>query len=332
MMIVENFQHRHAGHCETGVTAGLLTHYGCPISEAMVLGLSSSMTFVHLPMLKVGGFPLTAYRMLPGSVYNGLKAALGLKMARTRYRDESEAMADLDAQLAQGRPVGLQTGVYWLPYFPPDMRFHFNAHNLIVYGKEGDDYLISDPVFEHPQRCAGAALQRARFSKGAFAPKGLMYVPDVFRRELDLETSLRRALRKTCRMMLRTPVPLVGVRAIRGLARRIENLPGKHPDRRWQGLYVGNIVRMQEEIGTGGGGFRFIYAAFLQECAEKLNLPSLAEAAGQMTETGDAWRQFALAGAQFSRQKNDVDCAQLAQRLRQCADLEERCYQFLQTV
>ena len=29
------------------------------------------------------------------------------------------------------------------------------------------------------------------------------------------------------------------------------------------GLYLAQLVRMQEEIGTGGGGFRYIYAAFL---------------------------------------------------------------------
>ena len=35
--------------------------------------------------------------------------------------------------------------------------------------------------------------------------------------------------------------------------------------RKKQGLYLAQLVRMQEEIGTGGGGFRYIYAAFLQE-------------------------------------------------------------------
>lgn len=330
-MIVESFQHRHAGHCETGVTSGLLTHYGLPLSEPMALGLSGSLTFAHLPMLKVGGFALTAYRMLPGSVYKGLKGALGLSMERRRYPDAASAMRDLDAQLALGKPVGLQTSVFWLPYFPPDMRFHFNAHNLIVYGKDGDDYLISDPVFEHPQRCSSAALAKARFTQGAFAPKGLMYFPARFDPGFDLQGAVRRAIRKTWRMMLYTPIPLVGVRAIRRLARRIERLPQTDPDRRWQGLFVGNIVRMQEEIGTGGGGFRFIYAAFLQEAGEKLQQPLLLDAARMMTVTGDAWRRFALAGAQFSRRKNDVDCAQLAQRLRECADEEERVYRLLKT-
>ena len=40
------FTHRHAGHCESGVTAALLSHYGLPLSEPMALGLSSSLTFI----------------------------------------------------------------------------------------------------------------------------------------------------------------------------------------------------------------------------------------------------------------------------------------------
>lgn len=331
-MIVKDFQHAHAGHCETGVTANLLTHFGLPLSEPMALGLSSAMTFVHLPMVKVGGFPLTAYRMLPGSIYKGLKKPIGLSMKSFRYSDATEAEKALDQELAAGRPVGLQTSVFWLPYFPPDMRFHFNAHNLIVFGKQGTDYLISDPVFEHPQRCSAQALRKARFAKGPFAPKGLMYYPDRFDPDFDFRSAVIGALKKTWRMMLHTPVPLVGVRAIRKLSGKIARLPESHPEQRQQGLYVGNIIRMQEEIGTGGGGFRFIYAAFLGEAADKLNCAALGEAAVAMTAAGDAWRQFALAGAQFSRRKNDVDCAQLAQLLDRCAEYETRVYQMLKKI
>ncbi|MGH8541500.1 MAG: BtrH N-terminal domain-containing protein [Stenotrophobium sp.] len=331
-MMVPNFKHRHAGHCESGVTSSLLTHYGLPLSEPMALGLSASMTFVHLPFVKIGGFPLTAYRMLPGSIYKGLRGALGLKMHAQRFSGEDEAMAALDAQLAAGRPVGLQTSVFWLPYFPPDMRFHFNAHNMIVYGKNGDNYLVSDPVFDQPQRCPAKDLRKARFTQGAFAPKGLMYYPEQFDKNFDLDKAVRRAIKKTWRMMLYTPVPFVGVGAIRRLAGSIEKLPQKHPDPRYARLYVGNIVRMQEEIGTGGGGFRFMYAAFLQEAGKKLNNDLLLDAAGRMTAAGDGWREFALMGAQFGRKKDGVDCKSLAERLRQCAGQEEAVYRLLKTL
>src|SRR5436189_5063966 len=87
----------------------------------------------------------------------------------------SAGMERLDALLDSGKLVGLQTSVYWLPYFPPDLRFHFNAHNLLVYGRERDEYLISDPVAEMAVRCARADLARARFAKGVLAPRGLLY-------------------------------------------------------------------------------------------------------------------------------------------------------------
>jgi hypothetical protein len=328
-MTVIDYTHRHAGHCESGVTASLLSHYGLPMSEPMALGLSSSLTFVHVPFVKIGGFPLTAYRMLPGSVYKGLRKPLGLKMSTQRFRDPASARAALDAQLAAGRPVGLQTSVYWLPYFPPEMRFHFNAHNIVVYGREGDEYLVSDPVFDQPQRCPAEALDKARFTLGAFAPRGLLYYPISFRRDFDLADAVRRALRKTCRMMLSTPLPFVGIRAMRKLADGIERLPAKHPDPRYARLYVGNVVRMQEEIGTGGGGFRFMYAAFLQEAGRTLQKPALAEAAERMTQVGDQWRQFALMGAQFGRNKAAIDCAGLARQLRECAEQEAQVYRLL---
>src|SRR3546814_16175318 len=96
-------------------------------------------------------------------------------------------------------------------------------------------------------------------------------------------------------MMLHTPMPYVGVRAIDKLANAVENLAGRKPDVRWQRLYVGNVIRMQEEIGTGGGGFRFMYAAFLQELSGQLDDDVLGELAQAMTACGDLWRQIGRA-------------------------------------
>ncbi|MGQ0586070.1 MAG: BtrH N-terminal domain-containing protein [Gammaproteobacteria bacterium] len=331
------FEHRHAGHCETGVTAGLLRHAGLPISEPMALGLGHGLTFAHFPFFRVGGLPLTSYRMPPGMIYKTLSSALGFKLRREKFRNPDDGMAALDAHLAAGRPVGVQTSVFWLPYFPPTMRFHFNAHNLIVYGREDGPpaaegggshvYLLSDPVFEHPQRCAGADLAKARFVKGALAPKGLLYYPEQVPATIDYARLVPRAIRKTANMMVRTPVPVVGVRAIRSLARKIGKLASGDP--RYARLFVGQVVRMQEEIGTGGGGFRFMYAAFLQEAGERLDHAALKDAARQMTETGDTWRQFALAGAKFVKDKSGADYAGLTAALNACADKEEQVFRYL---
>lgn len=321
------FDHRHAGHCESGVTSALLRHGGLELSEPMALGLSAGMTFVHIPFFKVGGLPLTSYRMPPGAIYQGLAKALRFKMHREKFSTPEAGMRALDAHLEAGRPVGLQSSVFWLPYFPPPLRFHFNAHNLIAYGKDGGDYLISDPVFEHPQRCGAADLAKARFAKGALAPKGLIFYPEKLPASVDYARVVPRAIRKTVNMMLRAPLWFVGVRAVRGLARRIGEL--ERDDPRYARLYVGQVVRMQEEIGTGGGGFRFMYAAFLQEAGEKLGNKALLEASAKMTATGDVWRQFALAGAKFVKERDRADYAGLTAALLRCADSEEQVYRFL---
>jgi hypothetical protein len=201
-----DFKHRQSAHCETGVVSNLLTHNGLAMSEPMAFGLSSSITFAYMPMIKMAGMPLIGYRHMPGSVIAGVSKRLKMKWDKRTFASPDEGMKALDGHLNQGRAVGMQTSVYWLPYFPPDMRFHFNAHNLVAYGKEGDDYLISDPVFEQPNRCDTASLQKSRFAKGAMAAKGTLYFPVDTPKEIDYAAVAPGAIRRAARMMF-APVP-----------------------------------------------------------------------------------------------------------------------------
>ena len=59
------------------------------------------------------------------------------------------------------------------------------------------------------------------------------------------------------------PIPIVGIKGIRYTRRRLVRKWPKTKGVKKANHYLGQIVRMQEEIGTGGGGFRYIYAAFL---------------------------------------------------------------------
>jgi len=319
------FQHQHAAHCESGVISNLLRHHGVPMSESLAFGLSSALSFAYLPFIKLSGLPLIAYRMPPKAIIKGLLAPLAARFRFETFRTPAAGQARLDALLAGGQIVGLQTSVYWLPYFPPDMRFHFNAHNLLVYGKEGDDYLVSDPVFEAPVRCASADLSRARFAKGLLAPKGLLYYPTAIDRQRIAPEAVLAAIRKTCRTML-APVPIAGVRGMRLLASKVQRLPAADPQ---SAAFIGHIVRMQEEIGTGGAGFRFIYAAFLQEAAELANVPALAQFAERLTLIGDGWRGLALKAARMVKGREPVDPPAIAARLREQAALEETFFREL---
>jgi Domain of unknown function (DUF4872)/Butirosin biosynthesis protein H, N-terminal len=328
------FEHHHAAHCESGVMSNLMRHHGVPMTESLAFGLASGLSFAYLPFIKLSGLPLIAYRMPPRAIIKGLMKPMAATFRFETFRSPQAGEARLDALLDSGHIVGLQTSVYWLPYFPPDMRFHFNAHNLLVYGRAGDQYLISDPVFEAPVTCSRADLARARFAKGALQPKGLLYYPEgIGRTTVDAKTVLA-AIAKTTRVML-APVPIAGVRGIRTLANKVASLPTDGdpaaPDTpaARTAAFVGHIVRMQEEIGTGGAGFRFIYAAFLQEAATIADAPRLAEFAERLTPIGDDWRMFALKAARMIKGRERLDPTSLAERLRELARQEESFFRDL---
>lgn len=330
---MSTFVHRQSAHCESGVVSTLMTHNGLPMSEPMAFGLGSALTFALIPLVKLSGLPLIAYRMPPRAIIKGVQKQAGFRLHTETFRNPQRGMEALDRALDAGHIVGLQTSVFWLPYFPEGMRFHFNAHNLVVYGREGDDYLISDPVFEEVVRCDRAALMKARFAKGALAARGLMYYPEAVPAGIDHARAIPAAIRRNERIMTRAPFPFIGIRGIRRMGAQLQTLEAD-PKRRghYLPLYLGHIVRMQEEIGTGGAGFRFIYGAFLRESAKLLNSDLLKEASVAMTEAGDEWRLFALRASKMCKGREPIDTAALAAILQSCADREAAAWDLLRKV
>jgi len=308
--------------------SALATHAGLPMSEPMAFGLAAALAFAIIPFVKLSGLPLIAYRMPPGAIVRGVRKRLGITMRRFTFVRPEGGMEALDGALIEGRVVGLQSSVFWLPYFPEDMRFHFNAHNLIVYGREGDDYLVSDPVFEEAVRCDRASLKKARFAKGALAARGRMYYVERLPRNVDVPGAIPAAIRSNYRMMVQAPLPFVGLRGMRRLGRTIVAL-SRDPRRRDDYLprFLGHVVRMQEEIGTGGAGFRFMYGAFLKESAALLAEPKLSDASAAMTEAGDTWRLFALHASKMCKRREPMDAPALCAIVMQCADREAAAWE-----
>jgi len=324
------FVHRQSSHCETGVTANLLRHHGLEISEAMAFGVGEGIFFAYLPFIKVNGLPLTAYRTQVGAVLKRVTKRMRYRLKWQTFRDPRRAMDALDGKLDEGIPVGCRAGGYWLPYFPPAFRIHFNMHNLVVYGRRGNDYLISDPVFPDPVVCPRKDLIKARFAQGTLAPRGTMYHVAASPDHVDWPDVLLRGIRGACRTMLHTPGWIAGVRGIRFFAKRLEQWPRRLGERRAT-QHLGQVIRMQEEIGTGGAGFRFMYAAFLQEAGDRLEAPRLHEISRELTEVGDRWREFAAAGARNckGRAKPTESYATLGSLLRDCAAGEESVFRSL---
>ena len=312
MKVKDRFEHRNYAHCETGTIVSLLRHHGLEISEPMVFGLASGLMFAFLPFVKMmGGMPVVAYRSIPKSIIRGIQRRLGVKFEVRRYRDEVKAMEDLSELIDRKQVVGVQTSAFWLPYFPREMRIPFNAHNIVVYGKENGEYLVSEPALEEPARINPQDLRNARFAKGILAPKGFLYYPTYIPEKIDFNSLIPKSIKRTNFMMLSAPPP------VGSAGYSISPITSKSwVERRMKNTYrslLGHIALMQEEVGTGGGGFRYMYAAFLEEAYERMEIPVLREAYRKMTETGDLWRNFALVCARaFKKKDSEIDLSHIA--------------------
>lgn len=302
-----DFKHNMAAHCENGVISNLFQYYGAELSEAMVFGIGSGIYFSYLPFIKMADAPVISFRPLPGLIFKRAAKAMGFKMKSQRYKSPIKAMEALDANLEKGIPTGMVVGVYHLPYFPPQYRFHFNAHNIVCIGKENGKYLISDPIMEQIETLTYDELVKVRYAKGIASPKGKLYYVDKVPENYNIENAIKKGIKRTVLEMVKLPGPIIGVTGMQYLSKRLKNWPKKYGEKK-AARYLGQIVRMQEEIGTGGAGFRFLFAAFLQEASEKLNNSELNEIALEMTKIGDKWREFAIAAGRIckGRQSNET--------------------------
>jgi hypothetical protein len=158
----------------------------------------------------------------------------------------------------------------------------------------------------------------------------MYWVERIKTRTPDLQRAIVKAIKLNSNRMLDIPLPFFGVRGIRMLAKRMRRWEARFGSHR-AALNLAQVVRMLEEIGTGGAGFRFMYAAFLQEAAGVLGLPGFRAYAVQMTEAGDRWRDFAAAAGRKFKNRGEAICTydELADKLMKIAGAEESIFHAL---
>lgn len=333
---MQEFKHYQAAHCENGVTVGLLKQVGLEqISEPLAFGIGSGLFYIEIPFLKLQSGPAISFRTLPGNIFKRTCKAFDVQLVSKKYKNEEKGMFELDELLEKGISVGCQVGVFHLSYYPKEFRFHFNAHNIIVFGREGNDYLVSDPIMEETTTLSRQAMRKVRFAKGVLAPKGHLYYPASIGEvtQQKMVTAIKKGIKRNCRDMLRIPGGVAGVKGINYTAKNIRKWRDKLGERK-AALYLGQIVRMQEEIGTGGGGFRYLYGAFLEEAAAITGKDELLIVSEKITKAGDMWRDSAvqMAGIYKGRLTAQADYNHCAAILNEISAIEKDAFQQLDKI
>jgi hypothetical protein len=325
----ESYTHYQGGHCESGAVSSLLRNYGFDLSEPMAFGITSNIGFVFFPFIKLWGNPLISFRMIPKSIVKRVQKRLGIRFCVKTYRDEQAAMDELDRLLAEGKPIGVQAAVAFLPYFMRGFRIPFNGHMIIVSAKEGDEYIVNDPLYDHSTRVTYEDLRKARFATGPMAPHGFIFYPLEFPESIDYKKIIQKAIKQAAFMMTQPMFPFYGILGIKTFARKIGKLQ-KETNRKAVRSFLSHLFIVQEEQGTGGGGFRYMYAAFLREAYDLFNIPDLLEGSKKMLEIGDMYRDAVLSCAKFIQKKTDeIDLVAISRMYRKCAEEEKKLYKML---
>jgi hypothetical protein len=328
-----DFNHRLAAHCESGVVTSLLNHSGVDISEAMVFGISGAIFFAYInnPMLP---FPTIAVRNQPGKIYKDFSRHSRLKFIKKKYRQPAQAKSDLDNLLNKNTPAGIQVDFFYMDYVPEYIRAHFNGHFVIIVGKNEKKYLVSDAYTPDIAELDQDTLQAARFTRGPFKPKGLMIYRNGSVDSIDWEDAIKRGIKKAAFNMLKIPLPFLGVKGIRYFAKKLPDWPKLARDEEHLSDEIMMINILLEERGTGGGGFRFMYAAFLQEASKILNKPAYNDIAEQMMNNGDAWRMISIFAGKIGRNRDlgAKRLTELGSMIEERAEVEKRLFTDLKKI
>ena len=113
-----------------------------------------------------------------------------------------------------------------------------------------------------------------------------------------------------------------------GLSRLASRLPSflRRPNARELARYAGACI---ESFGTGGGNFRLMYAAFLEEAREKRYAPVVAEDVSGIRESARDWTDLSSCLRAFaSGESNDV-IAPAVSLVESIRDTEKRVFERL---
>ncbi len=131
----------------------------------MAFGIGAGIFFGHLPSCE--SERRTRYHLphLARAIFSRVCKRLGVKMESRKFSTPEKAQMALDDVIGKGIPVGMQSSVYYLPYFLLPTGSTSMHTTLVVFGKEGRDYLVSDPVMDTVTKIDPESLAQARFAK-----------------------------------------------------------------------------------------------------------------------------------------------------------------------
>ncbi|SFK50910.1 protein of unknown function [Streptosporangium canum] len=266
MTIVQDIEARGTQHCETTALGVLLRHEGLDLSEPMLFGLGSGLSFVYWDG-KGMAFPFLGGRVKPFDLTRNLAARLGLTLRAEETTSPRKAWENVAAPLDAGRPVGLQLDCYHLDYFRS--KVHFGGHVVAMYGyDEHDVYLVDTDQQGGAVRTSRAGLAMARAERGPMTARNRSFTITLPEHSPRWQDRIIPAIKDCADAFLAAPIANLGHRGIEKAGKQVPKWLARAGDPQQDLLQAALLM---ERGGTGGALFRALYRDFLDECTRLID-------------------------------------------------------------
>lgn len=340
--IVKDFIPQGGKHCITNSLKQIFSYYGYPLSEEMMFGLASGLSFLYLNQ---SSSPMINGRIKVFEFEKKLADRLNISIqckAGSDYEKISQLSKDM---IDQNKPILIYVDMPYLPYLGLDKNSHFGGHAVVLFGydDESEQFWISDrdnhdspirtplgEIAEDYHFVSYQEMEQARSSLHRPFPAKNKYLLFDFQRYKQIDRELlAEAIAETCDTMLNPPAKLLGVNGILKFSTEILKWEKFSLDKiRLSGAT--NYFQISKDGGTGGGIFRKMYGDFLVKAAVVMDNKNIAALGKQFSEAAAQWDKIAEDLWQLSLSGNVSLLQKMSKEIMDIYHQEKNLYQSLQ--
>lgn len=340
--IVDDFKTQGGKHCITNSLKQVFTYYGYAMSEEMMFGLASGLSFLYINQ---STSPMVNGRTKVFDFEKKLAKRLNIKIRCRAGKDYDHICAAAKRMIDTDDPVLIYVDMPYMGYLGMDKDSHFGGHAVVLFGYDDlkRKFWVSDrDNHNHPIQVPGgqiaedyhlvdyAELERARSSSCRPFPANNKYLTfDFGGYRRPGKEALREAVEETCRTMLNPPAQLLGINGIMKFSKEILKWE-KFDSTKLRNAGIVNYFQINEAGGTGGGIFRNMYGRFLTEAAHILENDTIALLGQEFVRASKLWDDIAEDLWQLASTGDTGHLKKMSDAIRHMYDMEKALYQSLE--
>lgn len=303
--VIENFIPLGGKHCITNSLKQIFSYYGYPMSEEMIFGIASGLSFLYINQ---SHSPMVNGRTKVFEFEKKLAERLNITIQCKSSKDYTKVLKTTKQMIDNNHPVLIYADMPYLKYLGMGLDSHFGGHAVVLFGydesvkkfwlsdRDNHDYPIRVPtgvMHEDYHLVDDADIEKARSSSHRPFPANNKFLTFDFTGYKAVNSAvIKEAIKETCETMLNPPAQLLGINGIKKFSKEVLKWK-QFSTSKLKTAGITNYFQINKDGGTGGGIFRKMYGEFLIEVAPLVKDETLFNIGQKFIEIAKQWDQIA---------------------------------------